>query len=811
MSKRKIAALALSGVALLGAQAVFPSAAPAAAVAETGQGVPAAPEISLLSGRYIGPQTVTLTAAAGTEIRYTLDGTHPTRHSALYSAPLSIDASANVSAVAFTDRTASVPAISGILIKTAEEPLAQFAVMSDIHLSTGDEVQQRKWAGYFDTLQRIAPSPDALISNGDQINDNSFNSAADHRFPRAMLEQNLARTGMSDTQVMMTFGNHDDYVTRMAEQYPEEWFPGTTGYYESAIGEFPAFVVNTESWSATQAAWLYGRLSEIAQDPATQHLPIFVFGHRPIPATVWDGAQASNGGLKSNLSDFPQVMYFSGHSHLNITDERSIHQEDFTSVNEGSMSYGENDGKFQIFGAGLARDATIPTAQSVVVDVYADRVEIDRINYAAQPGRTYDDAGNWTFQADPPFASTGSLAGPSWVVARGATPAEVRAKFTYTSANRNTSAPAWGEGQPTVRQTESGPVLRLPQAADDQFAAEYTLSVRDVATDEITDLVPVNGRIYSDYVVAPKPAVLDIPLAVRAGNKVGQPVDRTLTIGREYEATLVAFDSYQNRSEPRAFRFVAGAIDRTPLDAAVAEAESVIAQTSRVLGILTPAEAADYELAIADVPTAEAALAALTELLPEAPATQDAADALSFAVADATAAVQTMLVAVDRVPLGAAIHAAETALDAAPKSGARSGAAPAGVAAAEREFRAQLASAIDLQGTLNVAQPKLDAAAAALTEAQAAWAKAVAEQPGGETPGGETPGGEKPGGKQPGTEQPGKVPGEGTQTAGEGSAGAGKLARTGDAGNVGTALVCAAGLAAAGTLLLGVRRAQRRQ
>ena len=123
MSKRKIAAIALSGVALLGAQAVSPSAAPAAAVAETGQGVPAAPEISLLSGRYIGPQTVTLTAAAGTEIRYTLDGTHPTRHSALYSAPLSIDVSANVSAVAFTDRTASVPAISGLLIKTAEEPL----------------------------------------------------------------------------------------------------------------------------------------------------------------------------------------------------------------------------------------------------------------------------------------------------------------------------------------------------------------------------------------------------------------------------------------------------------------------------------------------------------------------------------------------------------------------------------------------------------------------------------------------------------------------------------------------------------------
>ena len=808
MSQRRIAAIALSGVALFGAQAVFPSAAPAAAV-EAAAAAPEAPVISLLSGRYVGPQTVTLTAAAGTEIHYTVDGTHPTRQSPRYAGPITLDASANLSAVAFTDRAESVPAISGILIKTAEEPLAQFAVMSDIHLSTGDEVQQRKWEGYFDTLQRIAPNPDALISNGDQINDNHFNSAADHQYPRAMLERNLARTGMTDTQVMMTFGNHDDYVTRMAEQYPEDWFPGTTGYYESAIGEFPAFVVNTESWTSTQAAWLYGRLTEISEDPATQHLPIFVFGHRPIPATVWDGAQASNGGLRSNLSDFPQVVYFSGHSHLNITDERSIHQEDFTSVNEGSMSYGENDGKFQIFGEGLARDATIPTAQSVVVDVYADRVEIDRINYAAQPGRTYDDAGTWTFQNDPPFASTGSLAGPSWVVARGATPEDVQAKFTYTSANRNASAPAWGEDQPTVRQTATGPVLRLPQAADDQFASEYTLSVTDVATGEVTDLVPANGRIYSDYVVAPKPAVLDIPLAVRAGNKVGQPVDRTLTLGREYEATLVAYDSYQNQSEPRVFRFVAGEIDRTPLDAAIAQAEELVGQVSRILGTVAPAQDADYGWVIADVPAAENAVAALTAVWDDAPATQDAADALTFEVTDATVALQELLVAVDRAPLATAVAAAEDALGAAGTQ--RAGGAAGGAAAAERELRTQLAAGIELQKTLNVAQPELDATTTALTGALAAWQQATGEQPGTEQPGTEQPGTEQPGTEQPGTEQPGTTPGNGTDSDRSPGARADQLAETGGPETVGLALAGAVVLAAAGAVMLSVRRAPRRQ
>ncbi|MCW2289795.1 calcineurin-like phosphoesterase family protein [Leucobacter luti] len=805
MSRRRIVALALSGVALLAAQAVMPSGMPTAAIAAEVQGAPAAPQISLLSGRYVGAQTVTVSAQAGAEIRYTLDGTHPTRSSPVYSGPIRVESSANVSAVAFTDRSESAPAISGILIKSAEEPLAQFAVMSDIHLSTGDDVSALKWQGYFDTLQRIAPHPDALISNGDQINDNHFNTAAHHQYPRAMLEENLARTGMTDTQVMLTFGNHDDYVTRMAEQYPEDWFPGTTGYYESSIGEFPAFVVNTEAWNSAQASWLYGRLSAISADPTTQHLPIFVFGHRPISSTVWDGAQSSNSGLKTNLADFPQVVYFSGHSHLNITDERSIHQESFTSVNEGSMSYGENNGKFQIFGEGLARDATIPTAQSVVVDVYADRVEIDRINYAAQPGRTYDDAGTWQFQTDPPFASSGSLAGPSWIVARGTSPAAVKAGFTYTPENRNTAAPAWTESQPSVRQTASGPVLRVPQAGDDQFTAEYSLSVTDTATGLVTNLVPATGRIYSDYVVAPKPAVLDIPLAVRKGDTVGQPIDRTLTIGQEYRATLVAYDSYGNASEPREFSFVAGTIDRTALDVQIDRAESAIGQIERVIGTAAPAGEADYGFAVADVSAAETGIAALRAQLPGAPATQDDADALGFVVSDAVGALEAVLEVVDRAALTDAIDAVQLGLE---RKLPTELADPAQVAEAERAVRAELRAAQAVQGRLNVAQDTLDATAATLLAAYAAWEQAasekpIPEKPIPEKPGSEQPGEGKPGSEAPGAEAPGAVP-PGQDTS------ANELARTGGSERLLLVFVGAGALGAGCILLWGLRRAQRR-
>lgn len=792
MSIGRIAGIALAGVALLGAQAALPPSTAAAAVTQSEVAAPAA---SLESGRYVGAQTITFTADPGAEIRYTLDGTHPTRQSPLATGPITVERTANVTAVAFTDRSESLPTIRGILVKTAEEPLSQFAVMSDIHLSTGAGPAWDKWTGYFDTLKRIMPNPDAIISNGDQINDNNFNTASDHQYPRTMLEQNLARTGMGDTKVMMSFGNHDDRVYRMAEQYPDAWFPGDTGYYETEISGFPAFVVNTEAWNSTQASWLYGRLEALSKDPATQGQPIFVFGHRPIPATVWDGAKSSNSGLKQNLSAFPQVVYFSGHSHLNITDERSIHQQDFTSVNEGSMSYGENDGKFQVFGPGLARDATIPTAQSVVVDVYADRIEIDRINYAADPGRTYTDDGVWSFQEKPPFNSSGSLAGPTWTVARGATPAETKAKFTYTQANRNAVAPAWGEAQPTVRQTESGPVLRLPQAGDDQFTSEYTLVVKDAQTGATTTLVPANGRIYSDYVVAPKPAVLDIPLAVRAGDRVGQPIDRTLESGRSYEATLTAYDSYGNASAPRSFTFTAGEIDRSGIEAAAATATPVLERVERVIGAHTPAEDADFGFVVADVPAAKLAAAELRSQLDAAPATQDVADATAWAITDAADALAAYLAPVDRDGLATAIAEARSALDTADT--ARTRAAASGDET-ERALRAELAAAEELQETLNVAQNALDAAAEELTQAVTAW-KASTE-PG--TDPGTGPGTDPGTGATPGT---GASNGQGAGEKPGSTAGGNSLANTGSAVLAGVGALAVVALAAGGALLAARR------
>ncbi len=49
-----------------------------------------APSVSPAPGTYLSAQTVTLSASAGTTIRYTLDGSDPGASSAIYTTPLII-------------------------------------------------------------------------------------------------------------------------------------------------------------------------------------------------------------------------------------------------------------------------------------------------------------------------------------------------------------------------------------------------------------------------------------------------------------------------------------------------------------------------------------------------------------------------------------------------------------------------------------------------------------------------------------------------------------------------------------------------
>lgn len=79
-----------------------------------------APVFSIDGGAYFGAQTVELSAAEGCEIYYTLDETDPTTESTKYTAPITIEKTTTVKAIAVKDGVSSLVAteVYNIIVKT---------------------------------------------------------------------------------------------------------------------------------------------------------------------------------------------------------------------------------------------------------------------------------------------------------------------------------------------------------------------------------------------------------------------------------------------------------------------------------------------------------------------------------------------------------------------------------------------------------------------------------------------------------------------------------------------------------------------
>lgn len=519
-----------------------------AAPARDDGGAPGVPSVSVPGGRYEKAVSVKLKSDRGTIVRYTLDGTTPTRSSPVYASgrPLRIDKDTNVTAVAYRGNQAGTPVSFGYLIKTREKPLAQFVVMSDVHVDS-HALSDKKYESFFDTIGSIFPHPDAILSNGDMINDNNNGRGADHKVVSEIFQANLARKGMTDTRLLISTGNHDASLAAIRAGYPQSWFPDWgNGYYESEVEGVHLFTINTETYDRdnSQRLWLKGRLAELTANPANTNKPILIQGHRPAAGTTMDGQQASNPGLTQDLSAFPQAILLTGHSHLNINDERSIHQKDFTAVNDGSMSYVEMDhGYSQATETGLADRFEATSAQALFIEVYKDRTEIARVNMAAD-AHDIKPGGVWSANWQPPYASAGTLAGPTWTVElKGRTNQQIKDNFRYTPAKRNTVAPRFTTAHPltAVKGADGTTSLRITQAKDDQMVHHYNVDVTATATGTSA----LSAKVLSDYYFMPRPHSLDIPLPAGA------------TAGAMYTARVVAVDAQGNASPATTLTFAA--------------------------------------------------------------------------------------------------------------------------------------------------------------------------------------------------------------------------------------------------------------
>ena len=182
--------------------------------------------------------------------------------------------------------------------------------------------------------------------------------------------------------------------------------------------------------------------------------PIFVFNHVP-PANTIMGSHNGRGvaELTQILSQYPQVIDFSGHSHISVCDAQSINQQQFTAINDGAHR-STHFASLRVSDHAIHGKIAETVTEGLIVHFDAsDNVVIERWNTALNKKCGAD----WVVKS--PFNSS---------------------QFTYQKVDGG-QTPHFhsGDSLALTYLTCDSINLYVPQATDDEFTLAYQVSVCD--------------------------------------------------------------------------------------------------------------------------------------------------------------------------------------------------------------------------------------------------------------------------------------------------------------------------------------------
>ena len=239
------------------------------------------------------------------------------------------------------------------------KPRLSFGVLSDVHIRAcaGTENCRQGCAYFRHALEWFrAQGVDGVMIAGD-IADNGFveqfQAFADTWFE--VFPGDRAPDGRK-VEKLFVFGNHDwegcrstDYKQPnfMKREFSKYWERFLHEPYEpiymKTINGYP-FIGQHWDRQGWFARCKFERIVPFMAEHGKSldsKLPFFYFQH-PHPKDTCYGPWAGGhdvGIVTKELSAYPNAIAFSGHSHLSLTDERSIWQGSFTSVGAGAMTY----------------------------------------------------------------------------------------------------------------------------------------------------------------------------------------------------------------------------------------------------------------------------------------------------------------------------------------------------------------------------------------------------------------------------------------------------------------------------------------
>lgn len=306
-----------------------------------------------------------------------------------------------------------------LLAAARGEPALRLGVLSDIHLNekamkgkdgdanaygSGKRGTFRAALEYFRDRK-----VDAVVIAGDMADTGQFYELQEVGRLWNEVFPNGKRPDGQPVEKVFVYGNHDvlawawslkgkdsksvaaakekavarDLVASWKAAFGEDWQPV---YHKTVKGH----VFLCAHWGHEKEIPAYAKAHAAELDLGARH-PFFCVQHPNLKNTLftyWGDGGCDKGELTAFLKDYPWAVSFSGHSHMALTDDRSIWQGDFTALNTCTLlQISDPYGKEWACVNSRCKDKTKlrhmqstsrKGRQGMVVDVYPDHLEVDR-------------------------------------------------------------------------------------------------------------------------------------------------------------------------------------------------------------------------------------------------------------------------------------------------------------------------------------------------------------------------------------------------------------------------------------------------
>lgn len=352
------------------------------------------------------------------------------------------------------------------------EPVLRFIAMSDVHYDDEKCIEEERVEKALKTAYRLSEENenykklDAVYVVGDFANSGS--EIQMRKFKKS-LDDNIK----GDTKYVLTMASHEFRDAGVDGAYKRfgEIFGVSPDRHEVINGFHFISVTPSSGCEFNDEKKKYAAAELKIAREADPKKPIFFFQHPHITDTVSGSIYWGDETFYPILMDYPQVIDFSGHSHVPINDPRSVYQKHFTALGTGSLSYFELDEFDKYYGTKPPHDENC--AQMLIVEADKNgRVRIYPYDVLT------DNFFPYTWEIDEPWNPE---------------------SFKYTDDRYKTSDRPYFEKDAAVSFTdisENGFALKFPQAkCNDPYVNDYKITVLE----KESGLIVKQACMWSDY------------------------------------------------------------------------------------------------------------------------------------------------------------------------------------------------------------------------------------------------------------------------------------------------------------------------